>query len=247
MPDHPRMSLVALASRWALGMGLISWRYLWSTTPLHRTEERVDEPGLPPPLPGQLTREGLQPWQSGVGPMFHRLFRVRIEDAGKDAAGLMHTVIHDMGSLVPPEVVHVHEGSASDRRLRPGDEIVVDMPGPWNGPVRVVAAEPAQLRLATLAGHLEAGQIEFRAYDDPPHLVFEIEAWARPATRAVHLLYSHLRLAKEIQLNMWVRFCLAAAEEAGGQPHGGVEIRTTVAPPPDPERTEPREGVEQHA
>jgi len=233
MPDHPRISPWALASRWAVGMGLISWRYLWATTPLHRTEQRGGEPELPPPLPGQLAREDLQPWQHGVGPMFHRLFRVRIRDSDKDAAGLMHTVIGDLGSLVPSEVVHVHEGSASNRRLRPGDEIVVDMPGPWNGPVRVVEAESTRLHLATMRGHLEAGQIEFRSYDDPPHLVFEVEAWARPATRIVHLLYSQLRLAKEIQLNMWVRFCLAAAAEAGGRAHGGVQIRTRITPVPD--------------
>jgi len=242
MPDQPRISPPALASRWVLGMGLVSWRYLWATMPLHRTERRADAPELPPPIPTELAREELQPWESGAGPMFYRLFRVRIKEAYQDAAGLMHTVIDDMGSLVPAEVVHVHEGEASDRRLRPGDEIVVDMPGPWNGPVLVVAAEPTRLHLATLDGHLEAGQIEFRAYDEPPHLVFEVEAWARPATRAVHVLYSHLRLAKEIQFNMWVRFCQAAARAAGGRPDGGVEIRTTVAPVPDPARPDRQPG-----
>ena len=50
-------------------------------------------------------------------------------------------------------------------------------PGPWDGPVRVVQAGPRSFRLATLAGHLEAGQIEFRV---APHgegrLIFEIES-----------------------------------------------------------------------
>ena len=44
-----------------------------------------------------------------------------------------------------------------------GDEYVVRMPGPWDGPVRVVEVTPTSFRLATLDGHLEAGQIEFRA------------------------------------------------------------------------------------
>lgn len=229
MTDQPRLSLPALLSRWLLGMGLISWRYLWATTPLHRSESRTDTPEPPPALPEELSRTGLQPWESGVGRLFHRVFRVRIVDASKDAAALMRTVVADMGRLVPREVVAVHEGDASDRPLRPGDDIVVDMPGPWNGPVRVVAADGTRLHLATMTGHLEAGQIDFRAYDDTDALVFEIEAWARPANRAVELLYSHLRLAKEIQLNMWVRFCLAAAKEAGGRALDGVHIRTTAA------------------
>jgi hypothetical protein len=213
-------------------MGLITWRYLWSTTPLHRTEIHEETPQLPPPLPASFSSDGLQPWESGAGPMYHRLFRVRVSGARADAEALMATVTGDLGSLVPREVVHVHQGEAADRRLQPGDELVVDMPGPWNGPVGVVAAERTRLHLATLQGHLEAGQIEFRAYDDDPHLVFEIEAWARPASRSVRLLYSHLRLAKEIQLNMWVRYCLAAVQEAGGKAVDGVEIRTTVTPVP---------------
>jgi hypothetical protein len=234
--EQPRLSPVALLSRWLLGMGLITWRYLWSTTPLHRSDRREDSPALPPPVPDDLDRAGLQPWQSGAGPIFHRVFRVEIADARRDAAALMRTVVADLGSLVPKEVVHVHEGEASERRLRPGDDIVVDMPGPWNGPVRVVAADDHRLHLVTRAGHLEAGQIEFRAYDDAPHVVFEIEAWARPASRAVQLLYAHLRLAKEIQLNMWVRFCLAAAQDLGGRPADGVRIDTTVTPVPQPAR-----------
>lgn len=48
-------------------------------------------------------------------------------------------------------------------------------------------------------------------------LRFEIEAWARPSSEAVHVLYSCLQLAKEIQLNMWVRFCQSAARLAGGR------------------------------
>jgi hypothetical protein len=232
MPQQHRLSPPALISRWLVGMGLVSWRYLWATTPLHRTETHESTPKTPPPLPAGFPTGDMQGWELGVGPMFHRLFRVRIGGADKDAAGLMDAVLEDMDRFVPSEVVSVHRGDASDRRLQAGDDIVVDMPGPWNGPVRVVAAEPTRLHLATLVGHLEAGQIEFRGYDDDPHIVFEVEAWARPASRSVRMLYELLRLAKEIQLNMWVRFCLAAAREAAGKPVGGIEIRTTVTPVP---------------
>lgn len=42
---------------------------------------------------------------------------------------------------------------------QPGDEFVVRMPGPWDGPVRVVRRDESSFRLATLDGHLEAGEI----------------------------------------------------------------------------------------
>ena len=55
---------------------------------------------------------------------------------------------------------------------------------------------------------------------------FEIETWARPATAAVRLLYTDLRVAKEMQLYMWVRSCEAAAGIAGGRVHDGVNVLT---------------------
>ena len=82
------------------------------------------------------------------------------------------------------------------------------MPGPWHGPVRVSAKSPLSFRLATLKGHLEAGQIEFRAVpsgDEQSHLVFEIESSARSSDRLSNLLYHHLRTPKEVQLRMWTR------------------------------------------
>jgi hypothetical protein len=229
-----RLSVSSLLLRWLVGMGLVTWRYLWMTTPLHRSEVHEDVPRPPPELPGGVATDRMQPWHAAVGPLYHRLFSVRIAEPRLDAAALMRTVTGDFGRLVPREVVSVHEGAAAGRRLRVGDDILVDMPGPWNGPVRVVVADDTRLRLATLAGHLEAGQIEFRARAagdaGEPVLVFEVETWARPADRRVRLLYTSLRLAKEVQLNMWVRFCLAAVRTAGGRCADGVHIRTTVTP-----------------
>jgi hypothetical protein len=230
--EHVRLPLPSLLLRWLVGMGLVFWRYLWLTTPLHRWERRESRPAVPPELPGGLDRDRLLPWTAGVGSLYHRRFRVRIAGASTDAAGLMAAVGEDFGRFVPREVVRVHEPDSEGRRLRVNDELVVDMPGPWNGPVRVAEVGPHHLRLATLAGHLEAGQVEFRAYDEPGLLVFEVETWARSATRTVHLLYTYLGLAKEVQLNMWLRFCQAAARRSGGRARGGVEIGTVVTPVP---------------
>lgn len=41
-----------------------------------------------------------------------------------------------------------------------------------------------------------------------------------------NLLYTDLRLAKEIQLHMWVRLCLATVDIARGRVRGGVTIHT---------------------
>jgi hypothetical protein len=210
-------------------MALVTWRYVWSTTPLHRSESTEKTPRHPPALPSGVSAEGVQSWEAGCGPMVHRLFRARIGGAERGATSVIGALEADFESVVPREVVRVHQADSHGKPVRPGDDFIVDMPGPWNGPVRVVVSEPDRLRLATLQGHLEAGQIEFRAVDGDP-LVFEIEVWARARDWKVRALYTHLRLAKEIQLNMWVRVCGAAARQAGGRLVDGVEIRTTMGP-----------------
>lgn len=98
------------------------------------------------------------------------------------------------------------------------------MPGPWDGPVRVAATTDTSFRLATLSGHLEAGQIEFRALRSDGLLCFEIESWARSGDRLSNLLYHHLRMAKEVQLHMWTSFLEQVAGLAEGRLTGGVEI-----------------------
>ncbi|MDQ3762536.1 MAG: DUF1990 domain-containing protein [Actinomycetota bacterium] len=221
-----------ILARWTLGVLLVSWRYLWAITPLHRSVEAGDATDLPPPLPDQLVDDRSQLLERGVGPLFHRLFAVEIEGSSLTAAELIAKVAADLNQAVPSEVTTVEQISGVRGELTIGDEVVVRIPGPWDGPVRVVHRTGTSFRLATLTGHLEAGQIEFRARQEGSRLWFEIEAWARPSNRAVHLLYSRLQLAKEIQLNMWVRFCLTAADLAGGRPRGGVTIRTRVLDQP---------------
>ncbi len=217
---------LATVLRWPLGIALVSWRYLWRTTPLHRSEEAGSIADLP-----DLRAEddgvdgGRQGLAAGVGPLLHRCYAVRIADSLMSPAALIQTVAANLNSA-SPEMAVFRKTRGADGQLRLGDEFVVRMPGPWDGPVRVVRRDATSFCLATLDGHLEAGQIEFRALLDGGALCFAIESWARAGDRLSHLLYNRLRLAKEIQLNMWSHFCLRAAALAGGRPQGGVTIRT---------------------
>jgi Domain of unknown function (DUF1990) len=217
-----------ILARWTLGVALVLWRYLWATTPLHRSVETGDATDLPPLMPEHLMDDRSQPVESGVGALFRRLFAVEIEGSSLTASELISKVAADLNHAIPSEVTAVERISGVPGELAVGDEIVVRIPGPWDGPVRVVHRTPTSFRFATLTGHLEAGQIEFRAQPSGSRLRFEIEAWARPSNRLIDLLYSRLQLAKEIQLNMWVRFCQSVAHLAGGRARGGVTIRTRM-------------------
>jgi uncharacterized protein DUF1990 len=215
---------------WPVGLAAVSWRYMWRTIPLHRSEEagtRADLPGLAYATSGFADR--LQPLDAGVGPLLHRSYGVRIAGTSMTPSALIDLVSTRLNQA-SPEMAVFRKTRGAQGTMREGDEFVVRMPGPWDGPVRVVRRDGASFRLATLDGHLEAGEIEFRAEPDGDALRFEIESWARAGDRLSALLYNKLRLAKEIQLNMWSHFCVRTAGLAGGRPQGGVTIRTRWVP-----------------
>jgi uncharacterized protein (UPF0548 family) len=142
----------------------------------------------------------------------------------------MARVSGDPNVVSPKELAHFGKVRGEKGEMRVGDEFVVRMPGPWDGPVRAVDVTPVSFRFATLDGHLEAGQIEFRARggDEEGEVVFEIESWARSASRLTNLLYHRLRMSKEIQLHIWTSFLERVVRLAGGRAPGGVDIETRV-------------------
>src|SRR5512144_99882 len=85
------------AARWPPGMVLTSWRYMWRTTPLHRSERAGELPGDgPPPLPEAGSGGGVQHPSDGAGPLFHRLYRARIREARMGPEELMARVSADL-------------------------------------------------------------------------------------------------------------------------------------------------------
>jgi len=217
---------VTTATRWPVGIALTSWNYLWRTTPMRRLEEPGAFPeDAPPPLPASLDPEDLQDASCGVGPLFHRRYRVRVTGASEGPGELMARVQNDVNATVPTELAVFHRMRGEPGTMRPGDEYLVRMPGPWDGPVRVVDVTPTSFRFVTLDGHLEAGQIEFRTFEDGG-LAFEIESWARSGSRLSNLLYAHLRMSKEVQLHMWTSLLERVVRLPGGRRAGPIEIRT---------------------
>jgi uncharacterized protein (UPF0548 family) len=199
---------------------------MWRTTPLHRSEVAGELPtDDPPDLPAHALGDEVQHPEAGFGPLFHRIYRARIRGARVGPEELMAAMTADLDRVAPSEFASFNKVLGEEGGLAIGDEYVVRMPGPWDGPVRVVERTPRSFRLVTLDGHLEAGQIRFAA-DAGELLEFRIESWARAGDRLSNLLYDHLRMSKEVQLHMWTSVLERVADLAGGRLAGGVEIRT---------------------
>jgi hypothetical protein len=190
-----------------------------------RRREAVEAVEGPPAVPLPL-RAGAQLDEDGVGPLYHRRYRVTISDTQRSSTDVMGRIQSDPNVAAPSEFARFHKLGGTEAGMRSGDEYLVHMPGPWDGPVRVVDVSPSSFRFVTLKGHLEAGQIEFRAAYDDALLVFEIESWARSGDRLAAVLYDSFRLAKEVQLHMWTSFLEKVVSLSGGIRRGPITIET---------------------
>jgi Domain of unknown function (DUF1990) len=228
--DISAVKTVTTLPHWLFGIGLTSWRYMWRTTPMRRVEMDDESPSTnPPELPGHLDLDGVRGAEKGVGVLYHRRYSVRVEDAQISTNELMQRLQDDPNLLAPTEFARFHK-VGDEAKMRFGDDYVVHMPGPWNGPVRVADVTPRSFRLVTREGHLEAGQIEFAASQDPM-FTFKIESWARSGDWASRLLYDRLRMAKEIQTHMWTSALERVVRVAGGRRSGRISIETArIAP-----------------
>ena len=186
------------------------------------------ERDAPPPVPAGASRDELQLHDAGVGPLYHRRYRGRIRNGKLSASRLMERVMADLNDLAPTELARFTKVHGEKGRMEVGDEYVVRMPGPWDGPVRVMDTTPCSFRLATLDSHLEAGQIEFRATADGCDVVFTIESWARSGDQLSRIMYQRLHMAKEVQFHMWTSFLERAVRVAGGRLAGGIDVDTRI-------------------
>src|SRR5690348_10551924 len=187
----------ATAARWPAGVALTAWRYMWRISAVDRFEMAgTRDLDLGPPLAEGISREQVQLAGEGAGDDLHRVYRARIVGSTMGPEELMRELTDDLDRMAPSEFA-TFQKLGGQPGLSLGDEYIVRMPGPWDGPVRVVSCSPTSFRLVTLKGHLEAGQIEFRVRADHRSLHFEIESWARSGDRFADLLYSRLRFAKE--------------------------------------------------
>src|SRR4051794_31906271 len=140
----PRPPLVL---RWPVGVLLTAWSYMWRTTPMWRSQTSGVWPddGPPPADPG-LTAHGVQRPEDGVGPLLRRRYRARVRDPKLDAAALMARLQADPNWVAPGTLAHFRKERGEEGDLRPGDEFVVRMPGPWDGPIRVVEVTATSFR-----------------------------------------------------------------------------------------------------
>lgn len=199
----------------------------------HRTSvdhQVVDVEGLPHDAPdGERTLPGDERTvlrrKDGRGPLYRRTYEVLVDGPTTSPEQLIGMLLRDPNEASPTEVSEFVEADGASREE--GAEFAVRMPGPWDAPVRVVDRTPTSFSFVTLRGHLEAGEIAFRAEPaDDGRLRFTIESWARSGDRLYDWLYDKVPLTREMQLHMWSHVCEQVAVMSGGRQVGNVRVTT---------------------
>lgn len=202
-----------------------SWRLAHAADLARRLLHRIVKGGR-----HEITRHStrtVEPATTGAGPLFYRSFEVTIANAKSTAPDIMRRLQADPNLACPQALAHYRKTKGSPHALARGDEFLVEVTGPWNGPVRTIAVDARSFTLRTLSDHFETGEIGF-ALDTlaDGRLRFTVASWARSRDVLVDWVYDKLKIAQLAQTEMWTSFCEGVVGLAGGEQVGDVEVRT---------------------
>lgn len=200
-----------------------------------RSIEHVAEFSEPAPRPALSNDGGVQSALDGTGPAVMRAYSVHVVRPHMSGTQLIQRLIADPNAVNAWAVAGFVADDHPATQLAPGDRLVVELAGPWNGPVVVERADADALVLATLDGHMEAGRIRFDttaasvAADGQTGdgFIFRVTSWARAGDRAFEFLHLRVPIGRELQTAMWVAMCRKAASAAGGEV-GTITVRTEI-------------------
>jgi len=170
-------------------------------------------------------QDEIQTQSDGAGPMYHRIYAVDLAVDYDKALKTMHQVMSDPNVFSPQAIARFEKTAGRPGVLAEGDEFMVHITAPWNGPVRVAHVNENSFSLLTREGHIEAGRIEFRLVRRGERARFEIESLTRSKDQIVNFFYDKLRLAQFAQTEMWELYCKAFAEHAS-TPKPKIDVRT---------------------
>src|SRR5947209_19012768 len=118
-------------------MAWTTFHYIWRSVPVYRSEEQGSlEEDLPPPLPDDVPRDEIQQPSSGHGPLLHRVYSCQVADTTLTPEGLIERLSADPNRVAPWQLARFRKTRGDEGKMALGDEFLVHMPGPWDGPVR---------------------------------------------------------------------------------------------------------------
>jgi hypothetical protein len=149
-----------------------------------------------------------------VGPLYHRRYWVDFKSPESQEAKILQVLIKNINTCSPTLLAEFQKTKGPQNDLKVGDEFLIKINGPWDGPVRVTDRTPNSFEFQTLKGHLEAGRIQFSVSsqgkcpeDGSPLYRLMIESFARSQNAWVDFFYDKIPIIRWVQKMMWTSFC----------------------------------------
>jgi hypothetical protein len=206
---------------WLVGAPLATFRFLRQQIPFRELPAHAPAG----PLPSAEPSRDLMEEEAGIGPLAHRVYGAVLRDCVLTAPRLVRIIAADPNVIAPTEVLRFERKGHDRRDLREGDELLIRMAGPWNGPVRVTHRWEHGFRLAALRGHAQAGQLEVRTRDDDGDIVVEIQTRERAGGGWFYLL-DRIGLIQRMQAYTWAEMLQKAAHLAGARAPTEITVRS---------------------
>lgn len=227
--DSGHSRTVRNALRVTYGTPLFLVQHAWRQRYIDRfdsgTVSKLSE-SMPPEEP-LTVGSSVQLRSDGCGPIVMRTFDVRIDQPVLSPAELMQEFRKRSNSFVPRHIAGFYAGDDDLDSMEVGGEFVVELPGPWNGPVRIDSRDESSVVMITVSGHMEAGHIRFAVIDaDDGGYSFQIRSWARAGDELFEHLHLVVGIAHEAQTAMWVHTCDRAVSVSGGRRGSSISVRT---------------------
>ena len=191
---------------------------------MKQTDSEVALPRYHELLDRLQTTRGLQLPSDGYGKLIHRQYSIEFK-SDKSASEIVVAISQDLNPFCHDAMATFEKVNGEADRMEVGDEYLIKISGPWNGPVRVIDTDSNSFALGTLDGHLEAGFIEFKVdQEDDTRRCFTIQSWATSGSLLVWITYSIFHVTKLAQTAMWTGFCSQVVEQFGDGAEGDVQI-----------------------
>ena len=181
-------------------------------------------------LAGLPSTHGLQLPSEGYGKLVHRRYSIEFK-CDETACEVAAKISQNPDRYCNEAMASFDKLTGAAGRMDVGDEYIVRISGPWNGPVRVIDMDANSFTFATRDGHLEAGFIEFevaKQNDDACRLT--IQSWATSGGPLVWVTYSVLRVSKLAQTAMWTEFCTNVAKRFDESSESEVQVSDSSFP-----------------
>ena len=157
----------------------------------------------------ELSHLSLQDLEDGTGNLYRKTFEIKISGTYAELEEKFLEFKKDMNSFSTNPIIKLPKNENKGVPVTEGNRLIVELLGPYNGPMEVVQADRKTLKLQTLEHHPKVGSISFSVdARDFYQNVFRVETESRSKDFFFHIAKSKTKVISAIEDSVWKELCV---------------------------------------